>query len=70
MKKLLKLDGAQILNGKQQKAVLGGGPYDDPCNPNWQTCCSNNDDCMDPYSEDNGYSYSVCEGNYCVEYYY
>jgi hypothetical protein len=70
MKKLIETTRLEKLTKEEQKRITGGGPYDDPCNQYWQTCCSTNDDCMDPMSEDNGISYSVCEGNYCVEYFW
>ena len=70
MERLLHSLYGEKLSQAEQKSILGGGPYDDPCNQYWQTCCSTSDDCMDPMSEDNGQTYSVCEGNVCVEYSY
>ncbi len=65
----LNLNIGMILSRGQQKSIYGGGPYDEPCNQYWHTCCTSNDECMDPTTEapDDG-SYSVCEGNYCVSY--
>lgn len=54
MKEVIPFIYAEKLTKQEQKGIVGGGPYDDPCNQYWQTCCSTNDDCMDPYSEDNG----------------
>lgn len=67
MKKIIQHLSTQELTKQEQKYIFGGNT---DCNPSWERCCGNDDHCMDPYSEDNGQYYSVCQGGYCVDIYY
>jgi hypothetical protein len=54
----------KALNKTEQQSIRGGGSGDSNCN---YSCCSCDDDCMDPTTEDNGYSYFICSGGACEE---
>lgn len=56
----------KALNKTEQQSIRGGSGESN-CNQYWESCCSCNDDCMDPTTEDNGYSYFVCSSGTCEE---